>query len=173
MSRDDERVSSLSRGAQSGQATRMCFDDVPDARRRIMSSIRGADTKPELAVRRAVHRMGFRYRLHGKGLPGRPDLVFPRMKKAIFVHGCFWHQHAEYACRAATKPAVRQSYWLPKLARNVERDLESLAALTALGWKVMVVWECELKAFDQLLARIVGFLGPTTAATPVQAGKSR
>lgn len=99
-----------------------------------MSRIRGADTKPELAVRRAVHGMSYRYRLHRKGLPGRPDLAFPRLRKVIFVHGCFWHQHADPTCRAAKRPSVRQSYWLPKLARNVERDSENLAALAALGW---------------------------------------
>lgn len=172
MSGDDVRFLPSGRPSP-GQAKRAAFDDVPDTRRRIMASIRGVGTKPELAVRRAVHRMGFRYRLYRKGLPGRPDLVFPRLRKVIFVHGCFWHQHADRTCRAAMKPAVRQSYWLPKLARNVERDAENLAALAALGWDAMVVWECELQALDALLARLATFLGPKAAAAPVQDRRAR
>ena len=160
MSGDDVRVASPHRGLQPRRPKRPVFDDVPDVRRRIMSSIRSKDTKPELAVRRTVHRMGYRYRLHRKGLPGRPDLVFPRLRKVIFVHGCFWHQHASPTCRASTRPVVRQSYWLRKLARNVERDAENLAALAALGWDAMVVWDCELQAFDSLVSRIATFLAP-------------
>jgi DNA mismatch endonuclease (patch repair protein) len=112
--------------------------------------------KPELLVRRFVHRLGYRYRLHRKDLPGKPDLAFIGRKKAIFVHGCFWHQHAE--CREGRLPGTNLSYWGPKLKRNTERDLQSLKEFADRGWKTLVVWECEIVDEDALRARLLSFL---------------
>ncbi len=107
-----------------------------------MSGIRGRDTKPELFVRKALHARGFRYRLGGAGLPGRPDLVFPSRKIAIFVHGCFWHRHE---CRYFKWPDSNSDFWVQKISKNVERDTSNVSALEAMGWRVCVVWECELR----------------------------
>lgn len=119
--------------------------DVVDAltRSRMMSGIRGRDTKPELLLRRALHALGFRYRLHGRDLPGRPDIVLPRHRAVVFVHGCFWHRHA--GCRYASTPATRPDFWADKFRTNVERDLRNQEALLASGWRVALVWECALK----------------------------
>lgn len=114
----------------------------PEKRSRMMAGIKGKNTKPELVVRRLVHGMGFRYRLHRKDLPGSPDLVFSRLKKVICVHGCFWHRHP--GCRFAYTPKSNAEFWLNKLEGNIRRDAQVLAALDALGWKVLVVWECEV-----------------------------
>jgi DNA mismatch endonuclease (patch repair protein) len=121
-----------------------------------MALVRSKDTKPELTVRKLVFSMGFRYRIHGSGLPSKPDLVFSRKKKAIFVHGCFWHRHL--GCKKATTPASNTEYWLPKFIRTVERDKESLEALRSMGWKTLVVWECELKDMDALASKLRAFL---------------
>lgn len=120
-----------------------------------MSRIRARDTKPELRVRRLLHGLGYRFRLHRRTLPGTPDLVFPSRKKAIFVHGCFWHRHE--GCRLARLPKTRQDFWLPKLEGNRARDLRDQAALRDLGWEVLVVWECEVQSQD-LRDRLVAFL---------------
>ena len=109
----------------------------------IMRAVASKDTAPEMQVRRAVHAMGFRYRLHVADLPGKPDLVFPRLRKVIFVHGCFWHQHR--CKRGRRKPKSRQDYWDAKLARNVARDRSHRRKLRRAGWRVLVVWECQLK----------------------------
>jgi DNA mismatch endonuclease, patch repair protein len=106
-----------------------------------MALIRGRDTKPELRVRQALHAAGLRFRLHDRRLPGTPDLVFPGRRIALFVHGCFWHRHP--GCRAARLPKSRVDFWEPKLSGNVERDARQRVELEALGWTVMVVWECE------------------------------
>src|SRR5208283_4068951 len=106
-----------------------------------MSRERGKDTKPEMIVRGLVHRMGFRYRLHVGNLPGKPDLVFPRLGKIVFVHGCFWHQHA--GC--GRQPKSRQEFWTEKLSQNRERDLRNQQKLRCLGWKILIVWECQVK----------------------------
>ncbi|TYO85174.1 very short patch repair endonuclease [Oceanicella actignis] len=122
--------------------------DVHDraTRSRTMARVKARDTSPELALRRALHRLGLRYRLHGAAaggaLPGRPDLVFAGRRAAVFVHGCFWHRHA--GCPRASTPASRRDYWLPKFARNQARDQAAQAALRAAGWRVAVVWECAL-----------------------------
>lgn len=122
-----------------------------------MRRIRSRDTKPELAVRRLVHGLGYRYRLHRRGLPGTPDLVFHSRRKVIFVHGCFWHQHD---CPMGSKqPSTRPEYWRPKLARNVARDHECRRKLAALGWDVLTVWECQLGDGAELAALIKDFLG--------------
>ncbi|WP_083347328.1 very short patch repair endonuclease [Rhizobium sp. LCM 4573] len=116
----------------------------PKSRSERMSRIRSKDSKPELVVRRLVHGMGFRYRLHRKDVPGTPDLVFGSRKKVIFIHGCFWHRHADSSCKLARLPKSRLDFWLPKLERNAQRDAENSARLEALGWDEMVVWECEV-----------------------------
>ena len=121
-----------------------------------MRLIKKVDTKPEMIVRRLVHGMGYRYRLHRRDLPGTPDLVFPRRRKVIFVHGCFWHQHT---CRLGQRqPKSNRHYWLPKLARNVERDKEARAKLTAMGWSILVLWECEVRDTNRLMQRITAYL---------------
>lgn len=125
-----------------------------------MSRIRGRDTKAELVVRKLVHRLGFRYRLHGKGLPGRPDLVFRGKKKVIFVHGCFWHRHDDSGCKLARLPKTRLDFWLPKLEGNRERDLRNYQRLAANGWKYLVIWECEMSGLPALERKIKKFLKP-------------
>jgi DNA mismatch endonuclease, patch repair protein len=108
-----------------------------------MRRIRKTDTKPEFVVRRLAHAMGYRFRLYRRDLPGTPDLAFPSRNKAIFVHGCFWHQHD---CALGRKqPSTNQHYWLPKLAKNVARDAEARERLAAMGWATLVIWECQTK----------------------------
>lgn len=120
--------------------------DVVDSttRSRMMSGIRGANTKPELVLRRALHRGGFRFRLHVRDLPGRPDIVLPRHHAAIFVHGCFWHRHR--GCHWCSTPRSNEAFWQEKFAGNVERDRATREKLAALGWRTAVVWECSLRA---------------------------
>ena len=120
-----------------------------------MRAIRGSDTKPELVVRRLVHRLGYRFRLHRKDLPGKPDLVFGPRHKVVFVHGCFWHCHN---CKVAHDPKSNRSYWGPKLERNRIRDQKSLADLEAAGWQSLVVWECETWDEGNLKSRLTKFL---------------
>ena len=108
-----------------------------------MRQIRSKNTAPELLLRRMLHRLGYRFRLHRKDLPGKPDLVFPSRRKAIFVHGCFWHQHS--GCREGRVPGTRLEYWKPKLTRNQQRDTAAQSALREQGWQFLVVWECQLK----------------------------
>ncbi|MCC4598004.1 DNA mismatch endonuclease Vsr [Xanthomonas campestris pv. phormiicola] len=114
----------------------------PSERSERMSRIRGKDTKPELTLRKAVHRLGLRYRLHGTRLPGKPDLVFRRYKTVVFVHGCFWHRHA--GCSIATTPKSNTAFWLEKFGKNTDRDKRVAAQLEEQGWRVLVAWECEL-----------------------------
>jgi DNA mismatch endonuclease, patch repair protein len=125
-----------------------------------MRRIRSVDTQPELRVRSLVHSMGFRFRLHRRDLPGTPDLVFPRFRKVILVHGCFWHQH--FGCTRAFTPKTHGDYWLPKLRHNREKDEAAAAALAALGWDVLVIWECETTHAQVLVARLHAFLGGQT-----------
>ncbi|WP_081078021.1 very short patch repair endonuclease [Burkholderia pseudomultivorans] len=120
----------------------------PRERSKRMSLIRGRDTQPELVLRRALHRLGLRFRLHGAGLPGKPDLVFPRYKVVVFVHGCFWHQHA--GCKIATIPKSNTQFWVEKFKKNIGRDKKVIAQLNELGWKVIVVWECELSTMQKI-----------------------
>ena len=121
-----------------------------------MGRIRKTNTRPELVVRRLAHALGFRFRLHRRDLPGTPDLVFPRLRKAILVHGCFWHQHK--GCRLARLPKSRLDYWLPKLRRNQERDETAWAELSEQGWDALVVWECEVADEAAVRERIRTFL---------------
>ena len=122
--------------------------DIVDrgTRSRIMSRIRGSDTKPEIALRRALHRLGFRYRLRGRGLPGRPDIVLPKYRAVIFVHGCFWHRHL--GCAYAYEPKTNRAFWERKFHDNVERDRRVTTELRRLGWRVGTVWECALRHGD-------------------------
>lgn len=123
-----------------------------------MALIRGADTKPEIRVRQTLHRLGYRFRLHRRDLPGRPDVAFPGRRKVIFVHGCFWHHHG--GCKVGHLPRSRTEYWVDKFARNRERDTNNLAAIADLGWDAEVVWECEVKDLVSLEGRLIQFLGP-------------
>jgi DNA mismatch endonuclease (patch repair protein) len=125
-------------------------------RSRIMRAVKATDTAPEMAVRRLVHRMGFRFRLHRKDLPGKPDLDFPRFRKVIFVHGCFWHGHP--CARGARMPKTNAQYWRGKISRNALRDTANAAALRKLGWRVAVIWECELKTLQRIQQRLAKFL---------------
>ena len=124
-----------------------------------MSLVRGRDTKPEMRVRRMANALGYRYRLHRRDLPGKPDLVFGPRRKVIFVHGCFWHRHPDPACKLARLPKSRQDFWLPKLEGNRERDERNNAMLTEMGWDVLEVWECEIAEANALAKKIKGFLG--------------
>jgi DNA mismatch endonuclease (patch repair protein) len=121
-----------------------------------MSRVRSRDTKPELTVRRIVHGQGFRFRLHARNLPGQPDLVFPGRRKIIFVHGCFWHRHG--ACKNTRWPKTRLEFWQPKLEANHARDIEVRRALRKLGWKILTIWECQLKNLPKTAERINRFL---------------
>lgn len=123
-----------------------------------MARVRGRDSKPELLVRRIAHGMGFRYRLHDRRLPGVPDLVFRSRRKAIFVHGCFWHRHPDIHCKLARMPKSRLDFWGPKLQGNRERDLRNQEELTRLGWQFLVVWECEMRDKEQLQNMLRSFL---------------
>jgi DNA mismatch endonuclease (patch repair protein) len=133
--------------------------DPFDAAKRsaIMRAVKSRDTSPELVVRRLAHALGYRFRLGGGGLPGRPDLVFAKRRKAIFVHGCFWHGHA--CKRGARLPAANASYWSAKIGRNRARDSASLEALAALGWSALTIWECQLAEREGLAKRLRRFLG--------------
>jgi DNA mismatch endonuclease (patch repair protein) len=133
----------------------------PEQRRRIMQSVRTTNTGPEWAVRRLLHYHGYRYRLHPKTLPGKPDIVFSSRKRAIFVHGCFWHGHD---CAKGAAPKSRLSYWSPKLEANKARDLRNLNELEGLGWETLVIWQCETKHTESLLKKLISFLGASRNA---------
>lgn len=124
----------------------------------IMSRVGSKDTGPELVVRKLLHGLGYRYRLHKRGLPGSPDVVFQKRKKAVFIHGCFWHGHN---CKYGRLPKSKTKYWGPKIDVNRERDEQNMQELKNLGWKALVIWQCELKNIEALKARLVSFLGPT------------
>ena len=128
--------------------------DIVDSMRRseMMAGIKRRDTAPEIAVRCIAHKLGLRFRLHRKELPGRPDLVFPKHRLAVFVHGCFWHRHE--GCRYAYTPKSRVAFWTDKFARNVARDKRNEEALHDLGWKVLVIWECETRDDETVRRRL-------------------
>ncbi|MGD7193419.1 very short patch repair endonuclease [Ralstonia pseudosolanacearum] len=127
----------------------------PEQRRHLMQQVKGKDTKPEMIVRSLLHRLGYRFRLHRKDLPGTPDVVFPSRRLALFVHGCFWHGHG---CRIGQLPKSRLDYWGPKIAANRNRDACKEAALEEAGWRVAVVWQCELADLEALTARLRALL---------------
>lgn len=122
--------------------------ETPEQRSRTMRAVRSRNTKPELTVRHFLHAAGLRYILHDRRLPGSPDLVFPKYRTVVFVHGCFWHQHAN--CPAASRPRSNTEYWSRKLTGNVERDARNRTSLEASGWRVLVIWECEIRERDAL-----------------------
>lgn len=128
-----------------------------------MRRIRATNTKPELALRRALYSCVYRFRLHGENLPGKPDIVFTRCKKVVFVNGCFWHSHSYRFGRVT--PATNSDFWMTKRQATLVRDAKKNAELRTLGWEVLTVWECEVKDLDSHLARILNFLGPPVAAT--------
>jgi len=129
---------------------------TPAERSRQMALMKSKNTAPELAVRRVIYSLGFRYRLHEKGLPGNPDIVFKGRKKVVFVHGCFWHRHA--GCRRASNPKSNLEYWNAKFRRNSVRDEANLRALKDAGWEALVIWECELKFLDALRSKLRAFI---------------
>jgi DNA mismatch endonuclease Vsr len=132
-------------------------DHIDRAQRsRNMAAVRSKDTKPEMVVRKLVHSLGYRYRLHVANLPGRPDLAFPAKRKVIFVHGCFWHRHPE--CNRASIPKIRQAFWKAKFEKNVARDACNIAALDANGWGILTLWECEIKNDQWLRKALQRFL---------------
>ena len=138
----------------------MVDNRTPESRSWLMSRIGSKHTKPELIVRKLLHGLGYRYRLHRKDLPGRPDLVFAARRKVLFVHGCFWHGHH---CRLARVPKSNVGFWRDKFTRNRERDSRKRSELEAIGWRVAVVWQCELKDLQLLERNLVEFLGPTNS----------
>jgi len=127
-------------------------------RSRCMAAIRSTGTTPEMAVRRAAYSLGHRFRLHVEALPGKPDLVFARLRAIVFVHGCFWHQHD---CSDGRMPVANRAYWRPKLDRNRLRDRASIRLLRREGWRVLVIWECQTKDTERLARRLQAFLGKT------------
>lgn len=125
----------------------------------LMGRVPGKNTKPEIRARSLLHALGYRFTVNGpknKKLPGRPDIVLPKYKTAIFIHGCFWHRHKD--CKSASTPKTNTEYWLPKFERNVQRDKDNQLELKALGWQVIVIWECELKKLDTVAARLIAAL---------------
>ena len=129
-----------------------------EQRSRQMGRIKGKNTKPELRVRKLIHRAGHRYRLHRKELPGKPDLVFPSKRKVIFVHGCFWHAHSKPTCKKARIPKTNQNFWRDKFAANAARDRRNVEILAEMGWKVLTLWECELTDDKTILEKAEAFL---------------
>ena len=134
---------------------------TPSQRSEMMSRIRGRDTKPELQVRSILHRMGYRFTLDNRDMPGSPDIVLPRYDVAIFVHGCFWHRHA--GCRYASTPKTRRSFWIAKFEANTARDRRVTAALRRDGWRVWTVWECQLRAPEKVASRLQRMLDGVSA----------
>lgn len=132
---------------------------TPKERSARMARVRNRDTKPEMVVRRLLHRLGYRYRVHRADLPGNPDIVFGQRRRVIFIHGCFWHRHPDPACRLARLPKSRLDFWEPKLSANAMRDALNQDLLRKLGWEVLVVWECELRHSEQLENKLRQFLG--------------
>ncbi len=129
---------------------------MDEQRSRIMRAVKSRNTQPEMTVRRLVHSMGFRYRLHRKDLPGKPDLVFGPRRKVIFVHGCFWHGH--HCPRGAREPKTNRDYWIPKIAKTRERDKTTMERLRKMDWKALVIWECETKDTKWLGKRVRAYL---------------
>lgn len=149
----------------------MTDTQTPEQRRATMRAIHSKDTRPEWIVRRLVHRLGYRYRLHVRGLPGSPDLVFPIRRKILFVHGCFWHGHD--CRRGARPPKSNEDYWRAKVARNRTRDERNRTSLALGGWKTLVIWECEIADRDALGIRIAQFLGEARKTQSVEKLKER
>ena len=143
---------------------------TPKQRRRIMQAVKSRNTKPELAVRRLLHGMGYRYRLHRKDLPGKPDIAFMSRRKAIFVHGCFWHGHD---CPKGRLPKSRLEYWRPKVDKNKDRDRTKEEHLRSLGWSVLVIWQCETLNLEALAPRLQDFVGKQEMRSTPSADSAR
>lgn len=137
-----------------------------EVRRRTMQAVKSKDTGPEMTVRRLAHRMGYRFRLHSKYLPGRPDMVFPRLRKVVFVHGCFWHGHT--CVRGARVPTRNRDYWLEKVQRNRLRDASALRSIKERGWDATVLWECEIRNEEQIANALQTFLESKTERSHVK-----
>lgn len=135
---------------------------TPEQRHRNMAAVKGKNTKPEIAIRKLLHAQGYRFRLHRKDLPGTPDIVLPKYKIAIFINGCFWHQHEN--CKHAALPSTRREFWQAKLTANKQRDACNLAALRALGYTTLTIWECEIKSI--LATHTIPNLPPKAEAAP-------
>lgn len=135
----------------------MVDNRTPESRSALMSRIGPKNTAPEMKVRSLLHKLGYRFRLHAKDLPGKPDIVFPARRKVVFVHGCYWHAHG---CAQGRPPRSNQDYWATKLARNKARDVEKKSDLQSLGWEVLEVWQCETKVAEPLTEKLAMFLGP-------------
>ena len=135
----------------------------PERRSRMMSRVKNANTGPELAVRKILHGLGFRFRLHAKKLPGKPDIVLPKWRTVVFVHGCFWHRHPR--CSRASTPACNVEFWERKFAANVRRDAEAQRQLRLLGWRILVIWQCELSRPTTLASRLKRFFSKPTRLT--------
>ena len=129
-----------------------------EARSRNMAQVKDRNTKPEMLVRRLLHGMGYRFRLHRKDLPGKPDIVLPKHRKIIFINGCFWHGHP--GCKRATRPANNREFWDNKIDGNITRDARNTEALTAAGWEVLIVWECQIRDQEQLKKLLSSFISP-------------
>lgn len=140
---------------------------TPEKRSAVMRAVKGADTKPEIALRKALFRLGLRYRLHVKALPGKPDLVFPRRRAVLFVHGCFWHGHD--CARGRRVPKSNRAYWTAKIARNRARDAATGERLAAAGWRVFVAWECEMKDVEATARRLARAIKTLPPAAPSRA----
>jgi DNA mismatch endonuclease (patch repair protein) len=141
---------------------------VPEATRRIMRSIRSTDTKPEKALRSLCHSLGYRFRVHAGDLPGKPDVAFTARRKAVWLHGCFWHQHP--GCNWTSVPRTRPEYWEPKLAGNQARDAVNVAQLLKMGWTSLVIWECEMRSLEEVAEKLRMFLGPPRT-TPTRSAR--
>ncbi|KTE36430.1 hypothetical protein ATE62_14640 [Sphingopyxis sp. HIX] len=140
----------------------------PEAKRRLMARFRSQDTKPEIAVRRLLHRLGYRFRIHVGRLPGKPDIALPKYRTAIFVHGCFWHRHA--GCKVATVPKTRQDFWQAKFEGNIQRDRRNASELEAMGWQVIIVWECETRDIDRVAEALESALRSRSNARQLGSG---
>ncbi len=142
------------------QTSRMADVFTPKQRSAVMARVKSADTKPELQVRKLLFAMNYRFRLQGRDLPGRPDIVFRTRRKAVFVHGCFWHGCEKPGCRGARRPKSNTSYWVEKLARNKARDRKNVDQLASLGWTTHTIWECDLADPEAVARDLSMFLGP-------------
>lgn len=129
---------------------------TPEERSRIMARVKGRDTKPEKIVRSLLHTLGYRFRLHRKDLPGKPDIVLPKHKKVVYVHGCFWHSHP--GCRRAARPTTNVDFWNAKIEGNVARDAAAQKALIELGWQYLIIWQCETRDLNELAPKLENFL---------------
>lgn len=142
-------------------------DDLTAEQRRIaMQAVKGKNTAPEMTVRKILHGLGYRFRLHRKDLPGKPDIVLPRYKMAVFVHGCFWHGHS---CKRGGRPSSNVGFWDKKLSRNMERDQENLRKLKAAGWHCLVIWQCEVKNCEAVTRKLATAFQKVSAERPIVA----